>query len=257
MVTFKHKVKLNLLGWLANPTFIFLISRQTKSRISIKFRQIVINYFLPKLLVTYGIQRVKNALYKYRASVLYVHMMEGWQQAWEKAPSLAPPLLWAALIVINTLKLHSFGCCMPAFFITFAPLWMGPALHALFARSLARFACQISCYDDSEREIERDVVTGVIVHFTMLKSLLGTRCGDVHVAGLRKVGLFPLFEATFKPLECISFRSHAHVRLLLSLPFEQVLNPPFGLATHVLWFRASEREREMERSCHRREYEFV
>ena len=56
MVAFKHEVKLNYLGDQLTQ-ILFLFFGQTESRISKKFRQTCINYFLPKLLVTYGMPK--------------------------------------------------------------------------------------------------------------------------------------------------------------------------------------------------------
>ena len=56
MVAFKHKVKLILLGWLANPVclFFFVFFSNKVKNFQKKLGTLRNNYFLPKLLVTYG-----------------------------------------------------------------------------------------------------------------------------------------------------------------------------------------------------------
>ena len=54
MVSFKHKVRLNYLGELANPTLIFIFLGKQSQEFPKKLSKLVIIHFLSKLLVTYG-----------------------------------------------------------------------------------------------------------------------------------------------------------------------------------------------------------
>ena len=54
MVQFKHKVKLNYLGWLANPILNIIILGKQSEEFLENLGRLVINYLLPEMLVTYN-----------------------------------------------------------------------------------------------------------------------------------------------------------------------------------------------------------
>ena len=54
MVQFKHKVKLNYFGWLANPILNIIILGKQSEEFLENLGRLVINYLLPEMLVTYN-----------------------------------------------------------------------------------------------------------------------------------------------------------------------------------------------------------
>ena len=54
MVVFKHKSQIELLGWLANLVLIVIILGKQSQEFPKNIGRLVNNYFMPKLLVTYG-----------------------------------------------------------------------------------------------------------------------------------------------------------------------------------------------------------